>query len=145
MRSLSACTLLAFTFLGAAALGLRADDDEPETPLRQQMKVIDDGLKKLRKDLQDPAKNADSLKRIAEMETAALFCKLETPPKSAKIPEAERAAFVTAYRKELVNVVRLMLDLETALLDGDNAKAQELRKKLHDAEDPGHEKFAEDG
>lgn len=121
------------------------DEGEKEGPLHENMEKIEHGLKKLRRDLKEATKNADSLKIVNEMQSAAQACKLETPPRTAKVPEADRAKFMNDYKKTLIAVQKDMLDLEIALIDGDNAKAQELFKKIHDAEDPGHEKFAQDG
>src|SRR5262245_10601007 len=92
---------------------LSAGDDgkkEEESVLHQQMEKIERGLKRLRRDVKDPAKNASSLEIVAGIEAAALECKLQVPPLAAKKPEAERAAFVRDYRKTLAGVVKDMLD-----------------------------------
>lgn len=138
--ALAAASALAFSFDAA-----RADEGEQESPLHQAMERIERGLKKLRREVKDPAKNATSLETLLDMQDAAGKTKVMIPPITEKQPEAERDAFVKDYRKRMIAVQKDLLDLEIAILDGDTAKAQELVKKVSDAEDSGHEKFTEDG
>ena len=128
---------------GTAWVETRSPADESE--LDQHMLVIEDHLTTLRRGLRKPEKNAESLVQIAEMQQAALASKLLAPRMTESLPDAERAAFVVAYRKEMITTLRTMLDLEEAVLDSDNERAQELYKALKLAEDSGHEKFTADG
>lgn len=134
------CAALVFSY---DAVG--SDEGEQESPLHQAMERIERGLKKIRREVKDAKSFDASLEAVVDMQNAAGETKLMTPPITEKQPEAERAAFVKDYRKRMIAVQKDLLDLEIALLDGDAAKAQELVKKVSDAEDSGHEKFTEDG
>ena len=137
---------LAAAFATALVLPFTASgSDEGESPLHQEMERIERGLKKIRRDAKDATKNATTLEAVLDMQDAVAKSKLMTPPITEKKPEADRAAFGRDYRKQMIAVAKDLLDLELALLDGDQAKAQELVKKVSDAEDSGHEKFTEDG
>ena len=146
IRWLSAAA--AATLISTLALpltGEAAPRDDEETPMHQQMEVIEDGLKSLRRGLRKPENNPQSLETVLAMQQAAWVCKGLEPAMMSSVPEAERAQFLADYRKDMAICMKAMLDLEIALLDGDNEKAQELYKTLKIQEDEGHEKFTEDG
>jgi soluble cytochrome b562 len=142
-HSILACGLIAAFAFPFSARGF--DEGGEESPLHQEMERIENGLKRIRRDAKDAAKNATTLETVLEMQDAAGKSKLMIPPITEKQPEAERAAFARDYRKQMIEVEKTLLDLELALLDGDQEKAQALIKKVSDAEDSGHEKFTEDG
>ncbi len=116
---------------------------EDDTPLADLMLEAQGTLKKLRRSVRKEDKRDESLELTDQLLKVTLASRLLAPPMIEKVPEAEKAAFVTAYRKMMLDVARATLDLETAVLDGDLEKAQELYKKIADMEDPGHEKFTE--
>ncbi|MSR61951.1 MAG: hypothetical protein EXS08_05855 [Planctomycetes bacterium] len=120
----------------------RGEHQEHETELGQHMEKLEDTLKGLRKSMKDPATLPAALSALAEIESLTLQCKLLTPEAAAKLPEAERAAFVTAYRRQMVDFLTHQLELEGALLDGDPAKVKAAFDKLREMEDPSHERFA---
>jgi len=122
----------------------RREHKEYDTELSQHMEKLEHTLKGLRKSMRDPATLPDSLSALAEIESLTLQCKLLTPEAAAKLPEAERAAFVTAYRRQMVEFLTHQLELETALLDGDPAKVKSAFDKVREMEDPSHERFAPD-
>jgi indole-3-glycerol phosphate synthase len=138
-------SLLAVTFLGFSVCAplARAEEKVKKSELSNTMSDIDDAMKKLRRDLRKPEKNEESLQLIAEIEKNMLACKSMTPTKAQKIPEADRAKFVTAYRKEMAGVISTFCQMEQALLDGDNAKAQALYKTITTTEDKDHDRFME--
>ena len=131
--TLAALLLTAFI----AVPTVRADDTE----LAKQMEAIDDAAKKLRRSLKKPEQNADSLKLIGQMQAAAVASKELEPAKAAKMPEAEKAKFVAEYRREMAKVITEMVNLELAVLDNQNEKAEEILKNLKQLEESGHEKF----
>ena len=119
-------------------------EHEEEGPLHEGMSRMNRAMRTLRKSLRDESRNAESLEVIVEAQRAASLTKTETPALTAKQPEAERAAFLVAYRQEIIRVERALLDLEEAVLAGDNEKAQELLKAAKAMEGPGHERFTEE-
>jgi hypothetical protein len=135
--------------LNAAAPAAAAEAEKKktaasDTELAKQMEIIDEGMKKLRRSLRQPEQNAESLEMIGKMQAATVASKGMVPVMAKGINnEAERAKFVAAYRKDMAAMLAEIAQLEIALLDGDNKKAQELHKSLSDREDSGHEKFTQ--
>ena len=115
-----------------------------ETELTKLMEEMDDDLKKLRKSIKAPAENAASLELITKLQHATVASKALVPAKAAEQPEAERAKFVAGYRKDMAVLLAHFAQMEIALVDGDNAKAEELFKGLKKIEDDGHEKYSEE-
>jgi hypothetical protein len=114
---------------------------DKETELHRNMEAMDTGLHALKASVKDATKNAESLATVVEMQAAAQVCKTQTPKMTAEVPEAERAGFVKSYRKQIIVLQQKLLELETALLDGDQAKSEELYRALKKLEEDGHEKF----
>jgi translation initiation factor 2B subunit (eIF-2B alpha/beta/delta family) len=135
--------------LPLASVSHRAMADEPKkteekvkkSELNNQMEDMDDAMKKLRRSIRKADQNEASLKLLAEIQEKAVACKSMTPTKTEKLPEADRAKFVLAYRKEMAAVIIDLCQMEQALLDGDNAKAQEIYKAIGVREDKDHDQF----
>jgi hypothetical protein len=125
---------------GNSRLALAAEDTE----LAKHMEEMQDNLKKLRKTVKDPAQNKESLEALSKVQAATVASKALPPKKAETKPEAERAKFIAAYRKEMVALLDHLGKIEVALLDNDNAKAEELFKGLKKVEDDGHEKFSDE-
>ncbi len=121
-----------------------AEEKKVKTELHKQMEQIETGVKKLRRTLRKKESNAESLEIITKIEEAAVACKQMTPSRATTMPADQQPQFVIAYRKGMAGLVGEMVKMETALLDGDNAAAQAILKKLKDVEDEGHDKFKQD-
>jgi soluble cytochrome b562 len=141
-RSICLTILSALLAVGIAPVGpaLAAEDTE----LAKQMEIVQDHQKKLRKTIKNASDNAASLDALSHMQAATVACKALVPAKAASVPEAERAKFVAGYRKEMAAMLEHLCKIETAVLEGDNAKAEELFKGLKKIEDDGHEKYSEE-
>lgn len=118
-----------------------AEEKKPKTDLAKQMEVIDDGMKKLRRSLRKPDQNEASLDTIAKIEAAAVACKSMTPSLATTMPSDQQAPFVADFRKRMVALLESMCNMESAVLDGDNAKAQDIYKQMKQEEEDGHDKF----
>ena len=112
-----------------------------KSELNNHMEDIDEMMKKLRRTIRKPESNEESLKLLTDIETQMVASKALIPTKAEKVPEADRAKFVMAYRKEMARVIGVFCQMEEALLDGDNKKAQELYKEITTAEDKDHDQF----
>ncbi len=121
-----------------------AEEKKAKTELHHQMEQIDTGMKKLRRTLRKKESNPESLEWITKIEEAAIACKQMTPSRATTLPSDQQAQFVISYRKQMVQLIGTMVKMESALLDDDNAKAQEAYKQLKDMEDEGHDKFMQD-
>jgi hypothetical protein len=118
-----------------------AEEKVKKTELNSEMEDIDEAMKKLKRTLRKADQNAESLKLIAEVEQKMILGKSMTPLKTEKIPEADRAKFVAAYRKEMAGTIIDLLQMEQAVLDGDNSKAVEIWKSINDRSDKAHDQF----
>jgi hypothetical protein len=119
-----------------------ADDD---SPLLQEMDVIESQLKLLRRNLKKPEENANSLKAIQEMQRAAVACKAMSFPMAEAAEGEAKAEILKGYKLEMIGMIETILSMERALLNDDNDKARELYKTIKGFEDSGHEKFTDEG
>jgi len=127
----------------APRVSFAADEKSKDTELSKKMEDIQDNLKKLRKSVKDSAANKDTLETLGKLQELTVASKALVPAKAANVPEAERAKFVAGYRKSMAALLEHFCKIETAVLDNDNAKAEELFKQLKKIEDDGHEKYSD--
>jgi hypothetical protein len=125
----------------SAARRAVAEDKTPKSDLAKAMEQIDDGMKKLRRSLRSKDNDAASLATIANIEQAALTAKSLTPRRATTMPSDQQPPFVAEYRKQMAALVIAMCNMETAVLDGDNAKAQDIYKQMKQQEEDGHDQF----
>jgi Spy/CpxP family protein refolding chaperone len=118
---------------------------EAETPLSQQMEKIDDAMTFLKRGLRDPAKREECLAQVASAQAACVAAKLLVPKMAVTTAEAERAAFVTNYRKGMAALLIEFTNLELSLLNGDQEASLASYKKLEKMKDEGHDAFTEGG
>ncbi|MEQ8768676.1 MAG: hypothetical protein RL885_32515 [Planctomycetota bacterium] len=116
-----------------------------DTPLADQMLEIQGILKKIRRSVRKPEQNEESLQLANDLVKGMLASRLMPPPMLEKIPADQKDAFRAGYRKMMAETAKMVLDLEIAILDGDNDKAQELYKQIADMEEKGHAKYTEGG
>jgi len=116
------------------------DDSE----LHERMETIEEILGKLRRSLRDTAKRDESISLLAAMQKETLACKSLVPELVETQPAAQQAALKTGYRRLMVDFLTAQLELEAALLDGDEAGVKAAFRKVRDMEDAGHERFTEE-
>ena len=133
---------LVLPFASGAAQEKREKQKEHDTELGRQMEKLEDLVRPLRKSLRAEGASAEALATLAEIERITLTCKELAPEAAAKLPEAERSAFVTAYRRTMVDFLTRQLELEAAILDGDAAATQTALERFRAMEDSSHERFA---
>lgn len=119
-------------------------EEKQKTELHKQMEEMDKSFKQLKRTIRSAAQDKQSLELIGKIEQLAVSCKALTPSKTKTEPADKQEKFVLAYRKEMAHLIADMCAMETALLDGDHAKAQELYKKIDTDKEDGHDKFMED-
>ena len=142
--SLTAAVMLAMpaAYFVRPAVSLAAEEKKIEkSELHGHMEDIDELLKKLRKTCRKAESNEESLKLLTEIQELMVKSKAMVPSKAAKLPEADRAKFVADYRKEMAATIGMFLDMEQAILSGDNGKAQEIYKAITEREDKDHDQF----
>jgi soluble cytochrome b562 len=136
--------LMATALFVIAPVSSRFAEAAEDTELAKQMEEMNDNLKKLRKSIKNASENAASLETLSKMQHATVAAKVLVPARAAKVPEADRAKFLAGYRKDMAALLEHLCKIEVALLDNDNAKAEELFKGLKKVEDDGHEKYSEE-
>lgn len=117
------------------------NSDEPETELTKHMDKMNGAFRKLRRQVADAAKNADSLEQVVILrEHAAAAAKL-APAKAEKIPEADRAKFVADYRSRMSETVATIDKLAAALKAGQNEEAAKIIAEIGNQQRSGHKEY----
>jgi hypothetical protein len=119
--------------------------EHDETVLAQNMETIKKGMRRLRRGLKDQEQLPAALPLILSMQEAAHLCKIEIPAMAEGVEgEEAKATFVKEYRLGMIKMQGQLLQLETAVLNGDVAAAQKVFGGLKDSQEAGHEKFTEE-
>jgi len=137
---------LFFALPSAPVEAARQDEaTEDDSPLLKDMEVIQDQLKFLRRNLKKPEENPASLAALQEMQRAAVACKGMPFPMADRAEGEAKAELIKGYKLETIGMIESMLQMERALLEGDNDKARELYKTIKAFEESGHEKYTDEG
>jgi soluble cytochrome b562 len=136
LLAFAAALLLALPSLPTGALS--AADKGNETELEKVMGQMNGAFRKLRRQVADPSKNAESLQLVATVRKTSEDSLKLVPALAADKPESERPAFIAGYREQMRSFIAALAPLEAALKAGDNAKAEAaiaellaLQKKAH--------------
>lgn len=139
--SLIACALVSPFSFAQGSNDKGAKQEHKETQLESSMDKLSGAFKKLRRQVADPAKNEDSLALLTTIRAAAEESTKYEPAMTADLPADKRAAFVASYKKSMQELLVQVDALEAALKAKDNAKADELVKKLGSMQKQGHKEF----
>ena len=115
--------------------------------LEASMKAMNRSLKALKDLVADPAKKDEALKTVSEAQRACAACKTAPlPPKfTEKAPDdAAKAKIVAEYQADLRNNLRLLLDLEDAIIAGKADEAKAILVKMEELRDHAHEELGVD-
>lgn len=140
--------LLGLMIGGALAAGYgtpmlaESHEHEHESALHETMEEVGPTVRKLRGAL---AKKdaAESLMLIHQLQSLTAEALKHQPDLADTQPDADRAKFVLAYKRQMAQLYQAELDLEEALLNGDHDQAQALYKSLHEHKEKGHAQFQE--
>lgn len=131
----------------ASPSGLQAEDAKPkpaakeESELEHVMDRMEDAYRKVKRQVADASKNADTLGQVAIMrEAAEASLKLEPAMKADK-PVEEQAKFVAAYQAKMKKMLAEIVKLENALKAGNNDEAVKIFTPFRDMEKQGHKEF----
>jgi hypothetical protein len=116
---------------------VRADD----TPLAEQMEIVNDSYKALRR-----VKDAAEGVKLAREGQAAVLKSITMTPEFVEAgghPDGKEKAMV-AYKKQMAALYITFCDAESACLDGDLEKIQELVQAFKDSKKKGHNEFMEE-
>lgn len=116
-------------------------DNEDHTPLGEQMEMMGKAFRTLRKQVGDSAQNAGTLELLGTIRSAAEKGLEFEPAYTAEQPEAERAAFVAAYRKDLHAFIDVVDQAIAAVKAGDNETAGKVVREMIDAQRSSHKSY----
>ncbi len=135
---------LTFAFVALLSLptaGLTAAEGDEHTPLGEQMEVIGDAFRQLRRQAEDPEQNTSTLELLATMRAAAEKALELKPEYTADQPEDEQAKFVEAFRQDMHAFIGLIDEATAAIKAGDNTKAAGLVDQMRDAQRSSHKAY----
>ncbi|MBU3684293.1 MAG: hypothetical protein FGM39_09835 [Phycisphaerales bacterium] len=115
--------------------------------LEASMKAMNRSVKALKGLLSDPAKKDEALKTVSEAQRACAVCKAAPLPAkfTEKAPDAEAKARIEAeFRGDLRKNLRMLLDLEDAILAGKADEAAAILAKIEELRDHAHEEMGVD-
>ena len=140
--------LLAVLLAVPAAFFLRAEDPQQpkkqpkdETELEGKMEVMGSAFRKLRNQVGDATKNADSLELVARIRAAATEAVKLTPAKTADLPASDRAKFVADYQAKMKGFFEQLEKLEAVLKAGKNDEAAKLIADIRAFQKEAHKQF----
>ena len=118
-----------------------APDEDKKTDLEMRMDRMGKALRKLKKQVADPAQNASSLELVASMQAAATEALDFTPAKAADLPADQQAKFVDDYKAGIKGMKDEFTKLSAALTAGKNDDAVKLVAEIGDLEKKDHKEF----
>jgi hypothetical protein len=144
--------LLPWVLLTAALAAAAADPKGPPPP-RAADDVVHDAMEGLKKQLKllatatpDPARRAEALGALSEMQRFVLVAKAEKPSNLGERPEAERPAHALAFRRDLAQLLAELARIEIALCeDRPDDALLSVKGVLPELREAGHDKYQESG
>ncbi|HUR28679.1 MAG TPA: cytochrome b562 [Planctomycetota bacterium] len=82
-----------------------------------------------------------ALELMTKLEQGCIGAKILTPPKLRTIEEKDKAAFIAGYRKQVLVMLKSMVDLEIALVDNDFEKAKKVADEIDSQKKMGHDTY----
>jgi hypothetical protein len=116
-------------------------DDDEKTELGTRMHTMGKALRKLKKQVADPALNASSLQLLATMQAAANESLDFTPAKAADLPEGQRAQFIADFKAGIKAMQDKFSKLSDALTAGKNGDAVTIMADIEALEKKDHKEF----
>ena len=136
-----ACGLVAAPIIRAEDGPPPRREKEPQTELGEHMEKISGAYRALRRQVADPTKNEDSLKRVAVIrENAEAALKLE-PALTKDKPADQQAQFVEDFHAKMKDFLGDVDKLDAAFKSGNNEEAAKLLQVLNQDQKDGHQKF----
>lgn len=117
--------------------GPRAPQGDPRN-VEGAMKLVNRSLRTLNRQIDDTSKKAENLKLIGDAQRGAILAKGMEPEKS---PKEGRDEYLKKFRLGQIELVRMLLELETDVLNDKSADAKALMAKLATFRDKEHKEF----
>tara|TARA_Y100000588_G_scaffold16491_1_gene17340 strand:- start:2952 stop:3419 length:468 start_codon:yes stop_codon:yes gene_type:complete len=147
----SLCRVIGFSLI-AAFIGVgfmivykpqlvNASEALEQPSLKANMKALNRAYRKVRKQIVDPAQNTSSVQLLQAIQLEVTRGIVIVPDRVSEIPVNEQGRFVLSYKRKMVEFLTILLDIESALLNGDNSLAQQQFGKLYQMKKEGHREF----
>lgn len=120
---------------------VNASEALEQPSLKANMKALNRAYRKVRKQIVDPAQNTSSVQLLQAIQLEVTRGIAIVPDRVSEIPVNEQGRFVLSYKRKMVEFLTILLDIESALLDGDNSLAQQQFGKLYQMKKEGHREF----
>lgn len=134
-----------FTTLIALTIGfqasVRAEDD---TPLGKNMSGMNKALRTLKRQIADASKKDENIGLLEKIKTSIAEASKLEPKKTKEVPEAEKAAYIAKYKKQMEELGKTFDEIETAVKADKAADAKALFDKLGEQKEKGHKDFGAD-
>ena len=111
------------------------------------MKGMNRAMKSLKDLVADGTKKAEALKLVADMQRNCAVCKaLPLPPQFTKdaADDAAKAKIQDEYASDLRKTMRMLLDLEDAVVAGKGDEAKAILAKVEEMREHAHEELGVD-
>ena len=124
-----------------AANNQAAPVQEPPARPFPFMQEMEQELRELRTQINDPAQNKSSLDLVKRMEQNSVGARNALPPMIAKLPSAQQTPKIAAYKALMSKLIAHEQDLAKALRAGQNTKDVEILQAIVRTRQEGHDKF----
>jgi cytochrome c556 len=114
---------------------------KPETELSKNMEKMSGAFRKLRRQVGDATKNADSLELVAVLREGAEAAGKLVPEKAAQIPAADRGKWVDSFHAKMSELQGNIVKLEAALKANQNEEAARIVQTLGLQQKEGHKEY----
>lgn len=111
-----------------------------KSPVKVEMERLDEALDAVGDYLKEPKGDAP-LAQIAAAQAALQESKKHPPGTLEQQPEEKRAEFLAAYKIKINETIRVLLDLEDALLQNKTEDAGKAMQALKELKKTGHRTF----
>ena len=117
--------------------GPRPQQGEPRN-VEGAMKLINRSLRTLNRQIDDTAKKAENLKLVGDAERGAVLAKGMEPEKA---PKDGREEYLKKFRLKQIELIGMLLELETDIVNDKTAEAKAVMAKLATFRDSTHKSF----
>jgi soluble cytochrome b562 len=125
------------------ALAVRAQDmkKDDQTELGAKMEKIGGAFRATKKQVADPSKNEDTLKRLATIkENMEAALKLQ-PEKTKDLPPEDQAKFVADFQAKMKDEIAKIDQLTALVKAGNNEEAAKLVSEINQDQNDAHKQF----
>ena len=104
------------------------------------MKSMDRALEALHASIADASKKEENLRLLGDAERGAVNAKNARPTEALNDAkdEAAKTAIMNQYRRDLLDVLKALIEAETATMDGKTAEAKAALDKVAALREKGH-------